>query len=274
MVLDSKLQKIRDHFGITKLTDWSGVRPEWILSIPGIGPVTLDHVRLYLACRDTALEDDKTPEFWRNRLGSERAVQLMSYEETSVILPFTIIVDSMEQHPWTFSGIRPDKNQIPLDLAKLVREGLVNGEDICYQVPQKRSAIGVGKGDYTIANTEGIVHIERKSMEDAHSTILGWGERRERFIRELEFLACVDTSAVIVECGMGEMLSCAPQWGRRSAEENRKILFRQVLAWQQDYRVPWLFCESRRMAEIACFRLLMRAWSNCVSKRKENAKYL
>jgi hypothetical protein len=38
------------------------------------------------------------------------------------------------------------------------------------------------------------------------------------------------------------------------------MIYRSLLAWQQDYRVQWAFCESRRMAEITTFRWLYRWW--------------
>ena len=41
-MLDSKLQKLKDHFGISTATDWQGVRPEWIVAIDGCGrPVSI-----------------------------------------------------------------------------------------------------------------------------------------------------------------------------------------------------------------------------------------
>lgn len=155
-----------------------------------------------------------------------------------------ILIDAMEQHPWTFQGIRADADR---------------GYKIL-EVQTRREALGPGWGDYSLDGYRSACHIERKSAEDAHGTILGWGERRERFMRELENLATVECAAVVVECSLQHLVATAPSRGKKSAGENAKILFRQVLAWQQDYRVPWVFCEGRRMAEIAAYRILERYW--------------
>lgn len=165
-----------------------------------------------------------------------------------------ILIDVMEQHPWTFQGIRADAS---------------HGGQVLH-VETQRVALGPTWGDYSLASYQGRCHIERKSVEDAHSTILGWGERRERFMRELTNLSTLECSAVVVECSLQHLIATAPAHGKKSAAENAKILFRQVLAWQQDFRVPWLFCDGRRMAEIAAYRILERFWRN--AKKAERAE--
>lgn len=171
-----------------------------------------------------------------------------------------ILVDIMEQHPWTFTGIRADadRNYKILD------------------IQTRREALGPTWGDYSLDGYRGKCHVERKSVEDAHGTILGWGERRERFQRELANLATVECAAVVIECSLQHLVSTAPSHGKKSASENAKILFRQVLAWQQDYRVPWVFCEGRRLAEIAAFRIIERYWlrQRHRSKQKEQERQL
>jgi hypothetical protein len=157
-----------------------------------------------------------------------------------------ILIDVMEQHPWTFSNIRADADR--------------GGQII--DVQTQRAALGPSFGDYSVLDYQGRCHLERKSVEDAHGTILGWGERRDRFQRELENLSTLECSAVVVECSLQHLIATAPSHGKKSSGENAKILFRQVLAWQQDFRVPWLFCDGRRMAEIATFRILERFWRN------------
>ena len=58
--------------------------------------------------------------------------------------------------------------------------------------------------------------------------------------------------------------------GEKPVEDLRKIVYHSVIAYQQDYRVPWYFCESRRMAEVTAFRLMMRFWRKMKDqKRKE-----
>jgi hypothetical protein len=167
---------------------------------------------------------------------------------------FVIIIDIYEQHPWTFSNIRGDASD---------GGGIIS-------VETQRAALGPAFGDYSVLDYQGRCHIERKSVEDAHGTILGWGDRRDRFQRELENLSTIECAAVVVECSIQHLIATAPSHGKKSSGENAKILFRQVLAWQQDYRVPWLFCDGRRMAEIAAFRIMERFWRN--AKKSERAE--
>lgn len=252
MVFDKKVQQLKYHFGITKPEDWQHVHPEWILRQEGIGPVTLDHIRIWLAARGLTLKDDRTPEHWQQHLSAAKIGHSMGEEDTAVTCPFTVLIDAQEKHPFTFKGLQTDADQGNRPLI----------------VPTEWRSLGPGWGDYSIDGWEGHVHLERKSAEDAVGTILGWGERRERFERELEQLAGIDCAAVIVECTIGRLCQYAPARGRKTVQENAKILFRQVLAWQQDFRVPWLFCDGRRMAEVAAFRTLERFWK----KRKDSEK--
>ena len=259
-MFDKAINQIRHQFGVHSIADWCDVRPEWILKMDGVGQATLDHIRIYLAMRDVTLADDQTPEFWKQKLSEARIGKTLSYDDLQIPVPFTILIDSMEQQPFGFQDIAADKTETPGDLRKMVATGEIEQSEIKLLVPTRFQALGVGKGDYSIEGWKGHANIERKSMADAHGTILGWGEHRERFERELEILAAMDCAAVVVECSLGQLLSEAPSRGKKSASENRKILHRQVLSWQQSYRVPWIFCDSRRLAEITTFRILQRFW--------------
>lgn len=242
MVLDSKFQLLKDHFGVSRPEDWQSVRPEWVLGIDGVGPVTLDHLRIYLAARGLTLANDQTPEYWQANLAAAKVGQTLGWDDTAKVTPFTVLIDAQEKQPFTFKGMLADGTDAPLI------------------VQTEWKSLGESWGDYSLAGYEGRCHVERKSADDAAGTILGWGDRRERFERELERLAGIDCAAVVVECTLATLLGQVPARGKKSIDENRKILFRQVLAWLQDYRVPWLFCDSRRMAEVATFRILDRYW--------------
>lgn len=249
MVLDSKILAIKQRFGISSPEDWANIRPSQILAIDGIGPVTLDMVRIWLASRELTLLDDGTPELWKQRLGESKIGAVMGEADIAESCPFTILIDSQEKQPFSFSDMTGDGG-IPL------------------LVKTQWKSLGTGRGDYSIEGLEGTCHLERKSRNDAHGTILGWGERRERFVRELENLAAMDCAAVVVECSFEELIATAPQFGKRTSVENSRTLFRQVLAWQQDYRLPWVFCGSRRMAELATFRILQRCWKKISQAEK------
>lgn len=260
MVLDSKLLMIKQKFGIFALDDWKRVAPQDLLAMDGIGPVTLDMVRIWLAARNLTLANDQTPEFWKKHLSEAKIGAQMAEEDIAVTCPFTILVDVQEKHPFTFTELSADADQ---DHRPLI-------------VPTIWRSLGVAMGDYSIEGFEGRCHIERKSMDDAHGTFLGWGERRARFEREIANLSEMECAAVVVECSFLQLIQQAPSHGKKSAQENAKILMRQVLAWKQDYRVPWEFCDGRRFAEVVTFRLLERFWRKCQERvkkeRKEDAK--
>ena len=173
----------------------------------------------------------------------------------AITCPFVVLIDSAEQSPWTFTGLRSDadRDNRPLD------------------VPTRWQCLGrfpQSNGDYSLDGFVGRVGIERKSMEDAHGTILGWDGRRERFEQELRNLQAMEASAVIVECSFSDLLNHAPDRGKKTKAQNAKSLHRSVLAFTQDYRVPWLFCDGRRMAEFTAFSFLERFWR----KREEAEK--
>ena len=97
-----------------------------------------------------------------------------------MICPFVILIDTAEQQPFGFTGIRSD-----------AAHG--NAE---YQVNCRSFCLGRhphSKGDYSIYGHVGRVGVERKSKDDAYSTFLGWDGHRERFERELENLSAMFT---------------------------------------------------------------------------------
>ena len=267
-MFDKQIERIRHHFGVQTVEDWRGVKPEWIAAMHGVGDATLNHIRMYLALRGLTLQDDETPEYWKQKLGNTRIVKALGVDELRIPVEFTILVDSMEQQPFGFDNLLADRSEWTNDIRRMVAMQEVEPSDIRLAVRTKFQALGAGRADYSIEGFEGRAHIERKSLDDAHSTILAYGERRDRFIAELEFLAGVECSAVIVECSLDQLLADVPSHGKKSVESNRKQLFRQLQAWQVDYRVPWFFYSNRRMAEIGTFRILQRFWQKQKQRKK------
>jgi hypothetical protein len=178
----------------------------------------------------------------RHDVAYERQRETKAFVRT----PFSILIDTAEQHPFRFSDLKADAKQdyLPLD------------------VPIEFTCLGRhpdSLGDYSILGGVGRCHVERKSREDCQGTILGFEDgRRERFEKELANLAAIDAALVVVECSLDEIIDTAPDHGKRTKSQNAKTLFRSILALQQDYRVPWLFCGTRRLAEVATFRFLAR----------------
>lgn len=191
-------------------------------------------------------------------------------QENTIQCPFRIIIDTAEGHPYTFQGIKADA-------AKKNRVYIVETERRCL------GRFPFSYADYSILGGEGRCHIERKSMDDAIGTILGFGpgERRERFESELENLAGIEAGLVVVECSFMELIAnapgydaidCARRYGKKSVSHNAKSLSRSVLAFMDEYKVPWLFCDDRRMAEIHAFRWLERWWRKQREKEKAEEK--
>jgi hypothetical protein len=279
-VLDSKLQTLKDHFGISTVNDWRDVRPEWVVALDGIGPKTLAYLRLLLAGHGLTLKGDRTPEYWKQHADDARIVDVLGNEliddddgnpaarDRGIVLPFTVLIDSAEQSPFTFQGLRSDAAD--------------GGRPLI--VPYEFTSLGRHPdsfGDYSLDSPiggRGHCHVERKSMEDAHSTILGWAKkgedigRRDRFEKELERLSEIAAALVVVECSFTTLVAKAPQYGQRSAALNAKTIHRSVLAWMQDYKVPWAFCDGRRHAEKATFDWLRRWYTKGVEQRKSEQK--
>lgn len=173
---------------------------------------------------------------------------------------FEVLIDTAEEHPWSFKkivGYSRDKDQSLIVPTRFVSLG---------RYPNSL-------GDYSIEGFVGEVAIERKSREDLQGTLLGFpkkdkdGEisgtaRRERFERELANLSQVRCSAVIVEATLQECCLNIDQWGTKSTTALARTIQGSVIAYQQDYLVSWFFCNSRRHAEIVAFRYLERFWKH------------
>lgn len=155
--------------------------------------------------------------------------------------PFTVVVDTREQIPFSFAGIRADCNQGRLP--------------VIVQTTRK----GLASGDYSVEGFESRVAVERKGLGDLFSTL---GQSRRRFQSELLRLSTYDFAAVIVEADWGTIFNQPPTRSRL----NPKTIFRSVIAWRIRYpRIHWEMCPGRKFAEIVTFRLLERFW-------KENYK--
>jgi len=259
MPFQSKFDQLRGYFGIWKPEDWCDIRPESILKQDGIGMVTLNHLRLYLAARGLTLKNDMTPSHWAKNLNLAKiGEELGDHEEgrdKADVSPFTILIDTAEQQPFSFTGLRGDAQRDGRPWIVQTRwESLGRHPD--------------SLGDYSLDGFKGRCHVERKSLEDCQGTILGFGGRRERFEQELRNLSRVEAAMVVVEATFLEVVQRAPETPNKTARQNAKTLNRSILAYLQDYRVPWLFCSGRRHAEVATFRFLERFWRKRAKEEK------
>lgn len=172
---------------------------------------------------------------------------------------FRILIDTREQKPWKFAQIRADASDV-------ARKKYKKGD--CYTVDCERRSLGNSHGDYTVEGFESEIAIERKSLSDFQSTMLAWSNRREAFDRELAWLNSIECAVVIVEATMSKAMS-AKQRGKRTVEQNAKLIHRRLLSCKIKYpRVSFLFCGSRKMAEVTAFRLLQMYWRKSNAGRK------
>lgn len=184
--------------------------------------------------------------------------------------PFTILIDTAESQPFLFQNLQADADHEFRPIAVAIK------------------FVALGRhpnsiGDYSIEGMTDQIAVERKSMEDAQSTVLGWKTeyhvenelpgRRQRFEKELDNLQKLAAAMVVVEATFDDCLRLMPEWGVKPAKTNAKIFLRSVLAYMQDYKVPWLFVDGRRAAEVATFRFLERFHRKQLERRKDAQRH-
>lgn len=162
--------------------------------------------------------------------------------------PFVIVVDTREQTPWTFDGIRA---------------GASEGHS---SIEVRAVVAGLDAGDYSIIGRESEIRIERKSAGDLFGTLT---TGRDRFERELERLARFPFSAIVVEAEFSCLVLSPP-----SRMQPRSFVG-SVVALSQRFPSRWYFAGSRAFAEGLAFRLLERWYRDRVegaaSKQKRKA---
>lgn len=169
------------------------------------------------------------------------------------ICPFVVIVDTREQAPFSFQGIRNDSD-------KKYRPLIVYTE-----------RAGLATGDYSIKGFENRIAIERKSLADLFSTFT---HERERFIRELERMQSLEFAAVIIEGTEGQIANGPDRVDRTDVHKTTigKTCLRSIIAWEQRYNVRFHACESRAWAERRTFRMLERFWKDRQPCKAEKLK--
>jgi ERCC4-type nuclease len=152
---------------------------------------------------------------------------------SSIVCPFTVLIDTREQRPYTFRGIKAD-----------AKDG-----NVPLEVPTERGTIQTG--DYSIVGFRDRVTIERKSKEDLYGSVV----KRANFEQRLERMALMDFAAVVVEAEWDELINDPPPF----TEFHPRSLYRTILAWTQRFRtVHWYMLPSREFAEIFTVRILHR----------------
>jgi ERCC4-type nuclease len=159
------------------------------------------------------------------------------------VTPFTVIVDTREQAPYSFLGYTETVSRT------------VKGEKHSEEIPVVVRSIvrGLPTGDYSLEGYEDRVSIERKSIPDFVSTITAG---RERFVRELERGEEFEFFAVLVEGTLDDCLA----YTRDETEASPKSVYRSVIAFEIDFRARFIFETSRARAERRTFLALRKFW--------------
>lgn len=155
---------------------------------------------------------------------------------------FTVLIDSREQKPYQFQGLKADAAQQHCPL------------HVEWEWATLKS------GDYSIQRheTNGIT-IERKSLADLYNSC---GQGRDRFEREHQRMAEFHFAAVVIEADMRMILRTPPKHSKLKP----KTVYRTMLSWMIRYNVPWILAgavnrrKSRWLAEQTTFRLLEKYW--------------
>ena len=248
MALEHLISKARDHFGIERPEDWQNIRPAQIRHVEGVGPKTLDQLRIYLAMRGLTLRDDATPTFWMKNLQTATIGDQISLVDTAETEAFTILIDRQEKKPWTFQGFKAGDRPLI--------------------VPIKWESLGPSHGDYTVAGCERFVHIERKSVSDALGTFLAHGERHDRWLRTMQFLAEIPYGHIIIEGSWGQCFANIKSRGKRSDRSLRSEFMGSVISWMDTYCIPFHFIDTPRLAERIAHRILKRGWRLATEQRE------
>jgi ERCC4-type nuclease len=103
-------------------------------------------------------------------------------------------------------------------------------------------------GDYSLVGLADKVAVERKSLPDLVASL---GRERERFAREMQRAAALDSFCVVVEATWADLAG-----GKYRSQMNPHSACQSVLAFACRYRVPFLFAGSRAGAEYACWGFL------------------
>lgn len=153
-----------------------------------------------------------------------------------VTIPFTVIIDTREQSPYSFQSFKADASHFKRPLF----------------IPTERATLQTG--DYSIQSHESEITIERKSLQDLYGTI---GAGRDRFERELNRMAQFKVAHVVVEADWLTALKDPPFRTKLSP----KTIFRSINAWEQEFpTIHWQFMSIRAIAEHKTFRILERFW--------------
>ena len=154
--------------------------------------------------------------------------------------PFTILIDSREQQPYTFSNIKGDfrNDYSPIRVRTLKKSLPV--------------------GDYRLSGVSGCI-IERKSLPDLFGSFADTSHRENFLERLRKIQAGYEFGVVMVEAYPTEILSNPPV----HTSLNPKTILRSIFSWSIQFPlVHWFFGENREMAEQMTYRILEKFYQH------------
>ncbi|RLC38384.1 hypothetical protein DRH27_02360 [Candidatus Falkowbacteria bacterium] len=154
------------------------------------------------------------------------------------VCPFTIIVDTREQEPFTFGEIKTTPGRgsrtivVPIKVAHLPT------------------------GDYAVSGLTDQFTVERKSLSDLFGTV---GGGRDRFVRELGRMDVMPLGGFVVVERSWESIRADPP---EKSEISPASIEGSIRAWRYQFRrVGWVFCLNRRRAAVETFELLRHGYN-------------
>ncbi len=115
----------------------------------------------------------------------------------------------------------------------------------------KTEKIALPTGDYSLPGFQDKIAIERKTINDLIACLKGNG--RNRFERELARARRYEMFTVLCEFNLSDLVS-----GKYQSNMKPHSALQSILAFQVRYGTPFMFCETRSMAEYTCYWLLQK----------------
>lgn len=156
-------------------------------------------------------------------------------DDSFVMCPFVVAVDTREGAPWGFRGLRAD------------------AKDDNQPIIVRTERMTLQTGDYSIKGHEDQIAIERKEKGDAFHCM---GKDRERFEKQVQRLSLLPHGYVIIEADWMSIWA-----GHQNSQLKPKVIHRTIISWQMRYpSVRWWLCPTRGFSEATAYRILESYW--------------
>jgi DNA excision repair protein ERCC-4 len=120
-----------------------------------------------------------------------------------------------------------------------------------YQFPDHDVQVGgLPVGDYSLAGGDGLVAVERKSLNDLIGSLT---KGRDRFERELFKMRALDYRALVIEATLEDIIA-----GRYRSEMNPKAAVQTLVAFSIRYDLPVWFAGDRASGRMITESLLAK----------------